>query len=303
MKLTIVTINYNNASGLQKTMESVLSQTSSDFEYIVVDGSPGSPKVGVQSDAEVRASFTQHVFPEENGFHPCIWKSSTGTVTGGYYAEPDQGIYHAMNKGIRKAQGEYIQFLNSGDVLAAGNVTERMLDQLKVESEKMKEDSATIFYGNMLKPYRGKVLRDHGFAGRQPTMLDFYRGTLNHSPAYIGRNLFEKYGLYDETLKIVSDWKWYMQAIVWGGEKIQYIDVDVTVFDMAGISNSNKTLEIEERKVVLNDMLPQAVLKDYEKWSFPIAQLERISKYKLLKSVFYIVDRCLFKVERFFYKY
>lgn len=302
MKLTIVTINYNNASGLQKTMESVLSQTSSDFEYIVVDGSPGLPKAGVQSDAEVRASFTQEVFPEENGFHPCIWKSSTGTVTGGYYAEPDQGIYNAMNKGIRKAQGEYIQFLNSGDVLAAVNVTERMLDQVKVESEKMKEDPATIFYGNMLKPYRGKILRDEGFAGRQPTMLDFYRGTLNHSPAYISRNLFEKYGLYDEILKIVSDWKWYMQAIIWGGELIQYFDIDVTVFDMTGISNSNKILENEERKVVLKDVLPSAVLRDYEKWSFPVSQLQRINKYRISRSLVYFLERLIFKVERLFEK-
>jgi len=293
MKLTIITINYNNASGLQKTMESVLSQTSSDFEYIVVDGSPGSPKAGVQSDAEVRASFTQEVFPEENGFHPCVWKSSTGTITGGYYAEPDQGIYNAMNKGIRKAQGEYIQFLNSSDVLAAGNVTERMIAQLSIIHSPL-----SIIYGNMLKPYRGKILRDQGFAGRQPTMLDFYRGTLNHSPAYIGRNLFEKYGLYDETLKIVSDWKWYMQAMIWGGEKIQYIDIDVTVFDMAGISNSNKTLENEERKAVLNDMFPPAVLMDYEKWSFPILQLQRINQYWIPRSLVYFLERLIFEIER-----
>ena len=113
MTLTIITINYNNASGLQKTMESVLSQTSNDFEYIVIDGGVASlnpPEGGtsrpVQQDVEVIEKFIAEKGLKENGFTRCIWLSPFGEVGGGFYSEPDSGIYNAMNKGIRMAQGE-----------------------------------------------------------------------------------------------------------------------------------------------------------------------------------------------------
>ena len=113
MTLTIITINYNNAPGLQKTMESVLSQTSNDFEYIVIDGGVASlnlPEGGtsrpVQQDVEVIEKFIAEKGLKENGFTHCTWLSPFGEVGGGFFSEPDNGIYHAMNKGIRMAQGE-----------------------------------------------------------------------------------------------------------------------------------------------------------------------------------------------------
>ena len=175
-------------------------------------------------------------------------------------------IVWLMNKGIRMAKGEYLQFLNSGDMLAAPDVTEKMLKELENKKQRIKnKDKIAILYGNMLKQMRKGILRDPGFAGRQPTLLDFYIGTLNHSPAYIECSLFDKYGLYDEQLKIASDWKWYLQAIIFGGEQITYADIDVTMFDMNGISTINETLDKEERQQVLQSLLPPAILKDYEK--------------------------------------
>ena len=113
MILTIITINYNNASGLQKTMESVLSQTSTDFEYIIIDGgvAPLNPPEGgtsrpIQQDVEVIEKFIAEKGLKENGFTRCIWLSPFGGVGGGFFSEPDNGIYHAMNKGIRMAKGE-----------------------------------------------------------------------------------------------------------------------------------------------------------------------------------------------------
>ena len=200
MLLSIITINRNNATGLEKTLRSIASQTCKDFEHVIVDGASTDDSVEI-----IRKNADS---PEDR----VKWIS-----------EPDKGIYNAMNKGIGMASGDYIQILNSGDCLVSDDVTERMLAALK--------DSGypSILYGNMLKDMPdGKVKRDKSFAGRDITFLGFYTGTLNHSPAYLRRNLFKKYGLYDENLKIVSDWKWYLQAIILGVEKPVYTDIDIT---------------------------------------------------------------------------
>ena len=279
MKLSIITINYNNASGLSKTLESVFNQAFRDFEYIVIDGNStdGSVELIKQYDNSSIKHFS-------------------------WISEPDNGIYNAMNKGIRMAKGEYVQFLNSGDLLAAKDVTEKMLFELKVESEKLNDNtnSIPVLYGNMMKKTPKRLLRDKGFAGRQLTMLDFYTGTLNHSPAYIKRSLFDTYGLYDETLKIVSDWKWYLQVVVLNGVVPVYKDIDVTVFDMNGISTVNVSLDKEERLQVLTEILPMSVLKDYERWSFPIEQMKRINRYWITRNGFWLVERLLFKIDKLF---
>jgi glycosyltransferase involved in cell wall biosynthesis len=285
IRLSIITINYNNASGLQKTMESVFSQTSQEFEYIVIDGA---------STDDSKKIICQYAnMPMNLEFH--------------WISEKDSGIYNAMNKGIRMAQGEYVQFLNSGDILAAPDVTKRMLEfadsPLSLGEGTGERLQPCILYGNMLKQMKKGILRDRGFAGRQTTLLDFYTGTLNHSPAYIKRSLFEKYGLYDEQLKIVSDWKWYLQVIIFGEEQIAYADIDVTQFDMNGISTINSTLEKSERRQVLNSLLPQAILEDYEKHAFSVEQMQRIKQHKALYRCFWFIERCLFKREKRKMKY
>ncbi len=270
MIVSIITINRNNAHGLKKTMQSVLSQTVKDIQYVVVDGASTDGSIGViQKYAE---SFGDEL----------KWIS-----------EPDKGIYNAMNKGIRMASGQYVQFLNSGDCLAFDDVTERMLEELK------KNNYPAILYGNMLKDMPdGRVMRDKCFAGQEISFLGFYTGTLNHSPAYIRKDLFEKYGFYDENLRIVSDWKWYLQAIILGEEKPVYTDIDVTLFDMHGISETNKELDKVERKKVLEELIPQTILSDYDSWAFHIEQMKRLKRYPLAYKLVWFIERCLFKLEK-----
>jgi len=275
--LTIITINYNNLSGLQKTLKSVLNQTSKNFEYIIVDGS------STDGSIEVIKQY------ENSSIEYFSWIS-----------ESDSGIYNAMNKGIGLAKGEYIQFLNSGDILASNDVIEKMLQGIENKEQRAKnKEGVLILYGNMLKPLPKGIYRDRGFAGRQPTMLDFYTGTLNHSSAYIKRSLFDTYGLYDESLKIVSDWKWFLQVIVLHGVNPDYKDIDVTVFDMNGISTVNSSLDKEERLQVLSGILPRSVLKDYERWSFPIEQMMRINRYWIINKIFWLTERIIFKCEKY----
>lgn len=290
MKLSIITINYNNAGGLRKTLASVASQTYRDIEHIIVDG--GSTDGSVDVIKEYESSNRSSVHPLT-----IIWSS-----------EPDKGIYDGMNRGIRKATGDYVQILNSGDILAANDVTERMfvaLDSLNAQHSTLNENGfPAILYGNMLKSYDGKTIINRDTCGGDmytpESFLYFYKGTLNHDCAYIRRDLFEKYGLYNEEMKICSDWEWYVRAIALGGEKAVYINIDVTIFDMNGVSESNgknEALIKKERREYLEKILPPSVLWDYDMYAFPITQYQRLKKHHLWGFV-YFMERVLFKLEK-----
>lgn len=299
MKLSIITINYNNAEGLCKTLASVAAQTYEHVEHIIVDGGSTDKSVDV---------IKEYVRQVESGkwkVESVIWSS-----------EKDNGVYHAMNKGIEIALGrrvvnsfnrselvedknkvlpDFIQILNSGDLLAAPDVTERMIAALP--------DGVAILYGNMLKSYDGKTIINKdacGGAGATESFLYFYKGTLNHDCAYIRRDLFDKYGLYNEEMKICSDWEWYVKAIALGGEKPIYTNIDVTIFDMNGVSElhgKNAEMIKKERREYLEKILPAAVLHDYDAFSFPILQYQRLKKHHVWGLV-YFMERVLFKLEK-----
>lgn len=286
MKLSIITINYNNAEGLKKTLASVASQTYVNIEHIIVDGASTDGSVDVIKEYENQLHITHSTIH-------LLWSS-----------EPDTGIYNAMNCGIRKATGEYVQILNSGDILAAPDVTERMMAALHQTSNIQHQTSISIFYGNMLKSYDGKTIISRDTCGGKmytpESFLYFYKGTLNHDCAYIRRDLFEKYGLYNEQMKICSDWEWYVRAIVLGGEKPVYTNIDVTIFDMNGVSEShgkNAELIKKERREYLESILPPAVLRDYDQFAFPLLQYQRLKKYHLWGLV-HFMERVLFKLEK-----
>ena len=271
MKLTIITINRNNAAGLEKTLQSVAAQTFKEFEYVVVDGA------STDGSVEVIKRY-------ESQFAHLKWVS-----------EPDSGIYNAMNKGIRMASGDYIQILNSADCLAAPDVMGRMLKELE------KAGCPSILYGNMVKCFPdGHRVVDKSFAGHEITMLGMYNGTLNHDPTFVRRDLFGKYGYYDENLRIVSDWKWYLQAIILGSEQPKYVDLDVTLFDMTGISeNANSKVMIQkERQKVLEELIPSVYLHDYERYSDDISLMRRIHRHPWAYKLIWFIERCLFKIEK-----
>lgn len=129
------------------------------------------------------------------------------------------------------------------------------------------------------------------------SLRNYYSGTMNHDCCYFRRDLFETYGLYDENLKIVSDWKWFLQAIGLGHVKPVYVDIDVTIFDASGISESNLELRNNERRQVLEEVLPPAVLADYDAHSFDAEQMNRLRKRHLYGLV-YFIERVLFKLEK-----
>ncbi len=268
MKLSIITINYNDCEGLKKTIDSVWRQTArKEIEHIVVDG--GS----TDGSAEYLQANTEKL--------------------NRWVSEPDKGIYNAMNKGIRIAQGEYIQILNAGDCLAADNVTERMLAAL---AEHAAEQQVDILYGNMLKVDKAWQLISRSGEVRC-SLRQYYAATLNHDCTYIRRALFDEYGLYDEGLRIVSDWKWYLQVVGLGHVAPIYVDIDVTLFDCGGISETNLALRQAERRRVIEEVLPPAVLWDYDHHSFDMEQMDRLRRHHLYPIVWFI-ERVCFKLEK-----
>lgn len=287
MKLSIITINFNNAQGLRKTMESVLNQTSRDFEYIVIDGSSTDNSVNIILE-----------------FESLFNSSSSGIVPFKWISEPDNGIYHAMNKGINLAKGEYLHFLNAGDWLVDDRVVENMINDISLLSSKEKPQiiKPDILIGNVISVRPDGKIR-YNKNRKEFSLFTFYRGTIQHTSAYIRRDLFDKYGLYDETLKIVADWKWYLIVAGLNKANVKFTDTYVTCFDTTGISSTDLELDKAERRKVLEEVISAPILADYDKYYFDILQMERIKKHTLLYHIFWFVERCLFKVEKWKIKY
>ena len=172
MKLSVVTINYNNAGGLKKTIDSVAAQTYNGFEHIIVDGNSHDEGVRIIQEYD----YAQRSSGEK---HPILrWTSET-----------DKGIYNAMNKGVRMAQGEYVLMLNSGDTLVDEHVLEHIIPEL---------DGTDIVQGNTIEEHDGKKVQNKGYGRSEITMNDIMQGKFLHQASFSRRDLFERYGYFDE---------------------------------------------------------------------------------------------------------
>lgn len=283
MKLSIITINRNNAPGLRKTIESVFAQTYKDFEYIVIDGASTDDSVDIIKDYSRR--FEIGDLRLEN----FKWIS-----------EPDTGIYNAMNKGIEiasglrvvnafnrselvedknkgivRAKGEYCLFLNSGDFLIAPDVIERVMCQC---------NGADILCARCNVSDSGKVV----WTSNPPEQITFgtlYTIGLAHQSTFIKRTLFETCGLYREDFKYNSDIAFWYKAIIDHHATTQRIDVITTDYNLDGISskeNSDPQFLAEHAEI----LAPYAMfVPDYEavkKRERENAPLYWIQKHKCL---------------------
>lgn len=235
-KLSIITINFNNSFGLQKTIQSVIEQTYSDFEFIVIDGGSSDSSVDVIKQYADKIAY---------------WES-----------EPDKGIYHAMNKGIKKAKGEYCLFLNSGDYLVNNDVLKNVYQELVDED---------IIYGNGRREIADKTT----VLVEMPSTLTldyFSSNSLFHPSTFIKRTLFDTYGLYNESNKIVSDWEFFIKTIMIHDVSVKKIVVEIAVVEEGGISRT------PDAKQMLNNEI-DSVLKRY----FSRYIISLIREYKILK--------------------
>lgn len=266
MKLSIITINYNNANGLEKTIQSVVSQTFADYEYIIIDGGSTDDSVDIIKKYKNYINF---------------WVS-----------EPDKGIYNAMNKGISLAHGEYYNFMNSGDCFHSSNVLEEIYQNIQDED---------ILIGKCCNAKTRVVLRTLK-AGQNVSMMTLMKEMINHQSTFYKRSIFEKHK-YDESLKIVSDWKINIQSIVLDNCKVKALDILVTDYDTTGISSTNNQLYAEEKKQVLNELIPKRIQIDYKRLytdeELPIVTLlPNLKRNWRLQCFIYKLAKCILKMSK-----
>jgi glycosyltransferase involved in cell wall biosynthesis len=223
IKLSIITVNRNNVGGLKKTIESVMAQTYTAFEFIIIDGAS-------EDDS------------------PRIIEEHAGKLTY-WISEPDNGTYGAMNKGVRVATGEYCLFLNSGDFMIHSGVLEDIFS---------KDLTADIVSGNVLKIRPNNKFRRVS----SPESVSLHKlciHSLPHQATLIRRSLFEETGYYNESYRIVSDWEFFLKALVIHEKSYQHIDLDFSYFKIGGISSSseNFALSREESFDCLKRLFPK----------------------------------------------
>lgn len=224
MKLSVITINYNNAEGLRKTVESVSAQTfCGDVEYIIVDGgSTDGSKDIITAHSGLLASWV---------------------------SEPDSGIYNAMNKGVRMACGDYCLFMNSGDSFHSGDVLQKAIPLL---------DGTEFIIGRYMLIDSGELT-----SIEEPlTMMRFYTESVPHQATFIRRDLLLEEP-YDESLRIVGDWKFFTKKLIVENLPYKFVDLVIADYDCHGVSSTDVAQVQKERAKVYGELFPPRVMTDY----------------------------------------
>lgn len=241
--ISLITISRNNAVGIEKTIQSVINQTYNNIEYIIIDGASTDGTVNIIEKYNKQITY--------------------------WISEPDSGIYNAMNKGIKRSKGDYIVFLNSGDELYESQTMHKIVSQA---------DNLDIVYSNIKM-----INKNKSYIKESPRKLTFQYFTHNaipHPATLIKSNLFNSVGFYDESLKIVSDWKWFMIAICKMNATYKKTNILAAKFYEDGISSNEKhraVLEKERQNVLKSDFT--LYFEDYQ----------RLNKYDL---VLYKINIC-----------
>jgi len=256
MYISIITVCYNSVKTIKKTVESVVSQNNIVMEYIIIDGNS--------------TDGTLKIIKEYANKYPTIikWKS-----------EPDNGMYDAMNKGIKIANGDIIGILNSDDYYALSNVLALVVDVMS----KKNIDSC---YGNLLyiknnKPYR------FWKAGERES---FKFGWMPPHPSFfVRRNIYEKYGLFRLDCGVNADYELMLRFLEVYNISTKWIDYTFVYMNTGG--KSNKDLQ-SRMDAIINDKMAWTVnnIKP-NMFTFLIKRLRKIPQY--FGVIFYKYTSCI----------
>lgn len=252
-KLSIITICYN-APDLENTCKSIVNQTWQDFEWIVVDGG---------SNQETLDIFERYKFRIDK-----------------FISEPDNGRYNAMNKGIKLAQGVYLNFLNAGDYYFYDDVLKDVFDNKSYDADVLYGNECFIGeneYQNVIYPMPKILSKDF-----------FFYSNIRHQATFIKRNVFDNYGLYNESYTVVSDYEKWLQLFV-NNVDFLFLPYIITYFNLDGISNIVKyqKLSDDERFEVINKYFSkQEIIKLEHKNVYKKNSIEE--KYSFVENLFSI---------------
>lgn len=258
--LSIITVNLNNADQFEQTIRSVLSQENKSYEYIIIDGGSSDNSVEI-------------INKYKNNITYCI-------------SEKDNGIYHAMNKGIIKANGKYCLFLNSGDIL----YDSKSLSNLISTNPKADIVNYSCYVKGINQP---KTLVANK---KNVSFYDFYKHTIIHQATLIKKDLFKTIGLYNENLKIVADWEFFIKSLFINNCSYQSFDLPLTVYNSDGLSSKkeNQEVSLKERELVLNKFFPRFI-KDFELLDSPqiYTHLKFLKQFKILRTAYLLKTRII----------
>lgn len=225
MLVSIITVNFNHLEGLKRTYESIVSQTFTDYEWIVIDGG---------------STDGSREFIEQHQDRIAYWCS-----------EKDNGIYHAMNKGIRQAKGEYLNFMNTGDIFACSKTLAGVFSEHR---------TADILYGYMMIKDINGDYRQYYLMEKELHWYFLFSSTLPHQATFIKRVLFDTVGMYDEHLRVKSDAKWFITAILNYHVSYEFIPKKIAIFEGDGISDKGKY--INEGEQIRKGVFPDYISKE-----------------------------------------
>ena len=237
MELSIITINRDNCHGLDETIQSVRDQTFRDFEYIIIDGKSSDGSVDV---------IKEHL---------------TDGLDLKWLSEEDAGIFDAMNKGIRMASGKYLLFLNSGDTLDNETVIRRVLER---------PHNADVLIGQCRVMKGGQQIWMQSPRKRY-TLKSVLNDSIPHQASFIQRELFERYGLYRDDLRMMGDWEFFLRTIILGGCSVEPLPIVISQYDTTGVSSNQKNQKVilAEKDRVFSDLHLGSIVPDYrddERW-------------------------------------
>lgn len=214
IKLSVITVNLNNAKGLKKTIETVLSQPHPAVEFIVIDGGSVDESLALINDVADKLSY--------------------------WISEPDSGIYEAMNKGIMKSRGCYLLFLNSGDTLVADQLVDKYLSLL--------DDNPDIL-SFCLSVEREGLSDELRSPIKKFSLQNLLMDSLHHQSTLIKHSLFLDYGYYDEGLKVGADWDFWLRL---SSHPIRYTHSDLVFSRMEkeGLGANMNNHHYQERLLI-----------------------------------------------------
>lgn len=223
MKVSVITATYNSSSTVRDTIESVLHQTYQDIEYLIIDGVSKDDTLSIVKEYE----------PLFNG------RMS-------YLCEPDNGLYDAMNKGIRIATGDIVGILNSDDFYSSIYVIENLVKELEASGADAVYGDIHYVDGNDLS----KCVRYYSSHFFKPSLMRL--GFMPAHPSfYCKREIYNKYNAFDTSYKVAADFENLLRLIFVNHINITYLKMDFVTMRIGGVSSSG----IQSHKQIMYDHL------------------------------------------------